>query len=284
MSYKQNQTLPNAKTLSKDSQFTMLNPLWLCISYSDLSSSERLLLLTLHSFVDDNGICFPSYPTILKFSGLSMNTVLKCVKSLVAKGWIAYRQGNGSTHKSNTYALNVDRFMNFVPPEMRIKKEEEAFVPTFTVDPNLDVIQKDKPKKVAQKKPVTIKSEAVVIKPQSVKPLNDSMVVVDECFTGPDESYLEYTDQCSNLGDTYKALPIRQFCDSDYRYSTIETKKHKCLITNGCWMVSKAAFLEVKSLGQESFKSLCCIDVDYQRELDKKEYFKGKKKKGNGKA
>lgn len=104
------------------SQFDIMHPLYDAIADSDLTAPQAHLLLTLFKFVDGNGVCFPSYNTLQKYTKMSRHTLCKHIKSLSDLGWINYQTGDKSRGQSNTYELNLERIgfttkANVVPIE-----------------------------------------------------------------------------------------------------------------------------------------------------------------------
>ena len=57
-----------------------------------LTGNERALMFVLLSHMDGNGTCFPGYDLLMAETGLARATVSKCIKALVAQGWIGYGQ------------------------------------------------------------------------------------------------------------------------------------------------------------------------------------------------
>lgn len=99
-----------------------MHPLYDAIAESDLTAPQAHLLLTLFKFVDGNGVCFPSYNTLQKYTKMSRHTLCKHIKSLSNLGWITYVPGDKSKGQSNTYELNLERLgfttqTNVVPIE-----------------------------------------------------------------------------------------------------------------------------------------------------------------------
>lgn len=104
------------------SQFDIMHPLYDSIAESDLTAPQAHLLLTLFKFVDGNGVCFPSYNTLQKYTKMSRHTLCKHIKSLSDLGWISYEPGDKAKGQSNTYELNLERLgfttqTNVVPIE-----------------------------------------------------------------------------------------------------------------------------------------------------------------------
>lgn len=97
----------------KRSQFDIMHPLYDSIADSNLTAPQAHLLLTLFKFVDGDGVCFPSYNTLQRYTKMSRHTLCKHIKTLSELGWISYVTGDKSKGQSNTYSLNLER-MGFV--------------------------------------------------------------------------------------------------------------------------------------------------------------------------
>lgn len=93
----------------KRSQFDIMHPLYDAIADSNLTAPQAHLLLTLFKFVDGNGVCYPSYNTLQRYTKMSRHTLCKHIKSLNDSGWISYETGDKSKGQSNTYELNLQR-------------------------------------------------------------------------------------------------------------------------------------------------------------------------------
>ena len=66
--------------------------------------SAKLLLITLASYTDVDGVCFPSITTLSQVTGLNRATIIRGINTLVAEGHIV-RLGN--EHKSTTYGFTL---------------------------------------------------------------------------------------------------------------------------------------------------------------------------------
>ena len=74
-----------------------------------LSSTEKLILITLCRFADDNGEnCFPSRETIVQSTGLSLRTVKDRIPCLEEKGWFTTKQEVG---QGRYFFLNVEKIL-----------------------------------------------------------------------------------------------------------------------------------------------------------------------------
>lgn len=93
----------------KRSQYDIMHPLYDSIAESDLTAPQAHLLLTLFKFMDGEGVCYPSYNTLQRYTKMSRHTLCKHIKSLSDLGWMEYKQGDKSQGQSNTYKLNLSR-------------------------------------------------------------------------------------------------------------------------------------------------------------------------------
>lgn len=93
----------------KRSQFDIMHPLYDAIADSDLTAPQAHLLLTLFKFIDGDGVCYPSYNTLQRYTKMSRHTLCKHIKSLSNTGWIDYERGDISRSKSNVYHINLSR-------------------------------------------------------------------------------------------------------------------------------------------------------------------------------
>ncbi|MDK9790706.1 helix-turn-helix domain-containing protein [Vibrio sp. D431a] len=92
-------------------QFDLLKPLHEALHDSDLTHTQRLILMTLHYWMDGEGRCYPSYKTIAKRASLHRSTVVRNMLIIIDKGWLAYDKGDSATARPNTYFLNLE-FLN----------------------------------------------------------------------------------------------------------------------------------------------------------------------------
>ena len=91
-------------------QFDLMRPIFDAfrkIETKELSSTQRMLLIGLYSFMDGDGYCYPSYKAIGEITGLSKNAISTNLKKLVDAGWITYKQGG--VDSSNQYQLNLEK-------------------------------------------------------------------------------------------------------------------------------------------------------------------------------
>lgn len=77
---------------------------------ADMTPSERLVLVTLSSFANKEGECFPSLSTIATRSGLSRKTVQRAIPSLEEKGLLSvtrYFDKEKNMYSVNRYKIGV---------------------------------------------------------------------------------------------------------------------------------------------------------------------------------
>lgn len=119
-------------------QYNLMHPLFDALADSELSAPQRHLMLVLFKFSDGNGVCFPSYSTLLHYTSFSRPTLCKHIKSLQDAGWISYEQGSSFSHKANKYKINLaklgmldeDRNMTFSGIETT---HSRSHIPSHTV-------------------------------------------------------------------------------------------------------------------------------------------------------
>lgn len=70
---------------------------------SDLAPLERLVLVAILDHADEQGVAWPGYGRLSKWTGVHRRTVIRLVASLAAKGWLVV--GSGSRAGSNRYHL-----------------------------------------------------------------------------------------------------------------------------------------------------------------------------------
>lgn len=77
------------------------------MSGQGLDKSAYLILIGLANFAgNETGACYPSIPTLAKWSGKSQTAVREAIDELIAKGRIVVERGGG--RKSNRYTINFD--------------------------------------------------------------------------------------------------------------------------------------------------------------------------------
>ncbi len=67
--------------------------------------SQKLIMLCLADHADDNGRCWPSISRISRLTRVSKRQVSRSLKSLVGKGELAYKPGDGRGHSSEYVIL-----------------------------------------------------------------------------------------------------------------------------------------------------------------------------------
>ena len=69
---------------------------------ADSKGSELLLLLALADSANDQGVCWPSLPTLAKKTRMSRRYVIGLINSLVEKGWVKRIDTSGEKYKNST--------------------------------------------------------------------------------------------------------------------------------------------------------------------------------------
>lgn len=90
-------------------QYDIMHPLFNALEGSNLTSTQRLLLIAIFRHIDGDGMSFPSYSKLQSFTGMSDRTISRNIKELVREGWITYEQGDKTKSLSNTYHINLKR-------------------------------------------------------------------------------------------------------------------------------------------------------------------------------
>jgi hypothetical protein len=80
-----------------------------------LSPAEKLVLVTLADYSNDDGEAWPSIPTLQRFTGISRSQLFRIVKRLERLTYLRRRSGRGLTH-SNRYALDLQALTENVAP------------------------------------------------------------------------------------------------------------------------------------------------------------------------
>ena len=98
------------------------------------NGTNKLVLLSLSNYADDNNTCFPSFKTLVKITELSRSTIIRSLKDLELKGFISiqerYQDVNDSKRQtSNLYTLmvgyqnNTPQYQNETPPSISKKPQ-----------------------------------------------------------------------------------------------------------------------------------------------------------------
>jgi|TARA_R110000765_G_scaffold245790_1_gene347935 hypothetical protein len=98
------------------------------------NGTNKLVLLSLSNYADDNNTCFPSFKTLVKITELSRSTIIRSLKDLELKGFISiqerYQDINDSKRQtSNLYTLmvgyqnNTPQYQNETPPSISKKPQ-----------------------------------------------------------------------------------------------------------------------------------------------------------------
>jgi hypothetical protein len=90
----------------------MIKPIGFILD-SNLPPTEKLLMVSLAEFADENGLCWPSKETLSRRAQVSKRTVDKYIKLLAADGWISVSENRG--RRSNSYNLNLGKIYNPQP-------------------------------------------------------------------------------------------------------------------------------------------------------------------------
>ena len=64
-----------------------------------LKANTKILLLVLMTYENKEGFAYPSQPRLIEETGLSKNTLLKCLNELEEKGYIKRVKENGVNNK-----------------------------------------------------------------------------------------------------------------------------------------------------------------------------------------
>lgn len=101
----------------------------------DLNGTERHTIMSLLSFANKLGECFPSYQTIADAIDKSRSTVIRVIKSLVRKGYVSKKKrkrkdDNGDTsnlYKVNLYKIGIKtEIQNDTPPVPNCNSKEQS--------------------------------------------------------------------------------------------------------------------------------------------------------------
>jgi len=127
----------------------------------DLPSTPKFILVALADTADDHGICWPSVPTVAAKCNVSIRTVQRIMRMLVARRKMVseprYR-GNGSC-SSNRYKLLLDGGDKLTPPSpdsgVRLPRQGCQEPPDTGVTPRTTSrTQKEPPPQKIQAKPI----------------------------------------------------------------------------------------------------------------------------------
>ncbi|MEZ9302127.1 helix-turn-helix domain-containing protein [Vibrio breoganii] len=78
-----------------------------------ISSTEKLVLLCLHDRVDAQGQCYPSQELLAEDTGLSKRSIVRALKTLVEKGYVAVkREASHGMYPSNKYHVDIDKILD----------------------------------------------------------------------------------------------------------------------------------------------------------------------------
>tara|TARA_R110001592_G_scaffold53106_1_gene162935 strand:+ start:680 stop:1315 length:636 start_codon:yes stop_codon:yes gene_type:complete len=96
------------------------------------NGTNKLVLLSLSNYADDNNTCFPSFKTLVNITELSRSTIIRSLKQLELNGFICIKErfadyNNSKRQTSNLYTLNIGyqiatpQFHNDTPPSSEMK-------------------------------------------------------------------------------------------------------------------------------------------------------------------
>ena len=77
----------------------------------DLNMSERMLVISLCSYANNEGVCWPSHKELVRVTGGSLSTIKRLLKSLSEKGYISIRQRRSEAGDLTTclYQINIQK-------------------------------------------------------------------------------------------------------------------------------------------------------------------------------
>lgn len=77
----------------------------------DLNMSERMLMIAVCSYANNDGFCWPSHKELSRVSGGSVSTVKRLLKSLELKGYISIQQRRDTAGDLTTclYKINIKK-------------------------------------------------------------------------------------------------------------------------------------------------------------------------------
>jgi len=84
------------------------------------NGTNKLVLIALANYADDNNSCFPSYKTLTTITELSQRTIARSLKQLEDKSFISIKQrfseyDQSARQTSNFYQLNINIQFNATP-------------------------------------------------------------------------------------------------------------------------------------------------------------------------
>tara|TARA_R100001377_G_scaffold2465_1_gene1636 strand:+ start:772 stop:1407 length:636 start_codon:yes stop_codon:yes gene_type:complete len=98
------------------------------------NGTNKLVLLSLSNYADDNNTCFPSFKTLVKITELSRSTIIRSLKDLENKGFINIKErfadiNLSKRQTSNLYTLHIGyqidttQYQNETPPSISTKPQ-----------------------------------------------------------------------------------------------------------------------------------------------------------------
>ncbi|MCL0001509.1 helix-turn-helix domain-containing protein, partial [Providencia rettgeri] len=83
---------------------------WDGCASAGLKITSVAIMARLADFSNDDGVCWPSVPTIARQIGAGESTVRTAIKNLEKAGWLSSeKRRKGNRNASNIYQLNVDK-------------------------------------------------------------------------------------------------------------------------------------------------------------------------------
>ena len=109
---------------------------------NDLTAIERMVMISLCSYADDSGQCWPSHNEIARTAGTSVASVKRSLAKLVDRKYIKiFNRGDETGRKTtNIYQINIEKSVpvkrsdKVVPLRKAQTTEEKLFDRTWDVD------------------------------------------------------------------------------------------------------------------------------------------------------
>lgn len=109
---------------------------------NDLNATERMVMISLCSYADNTGRCWPSHNEIARTSGASVASVKRCLSKLSKLGYIEVsNRGDGKGRiTTNMYQINIEKSVpvqrtdKVVPMRGHQTTEEKLFDRTWDID------------------------------------------------------------------------------------------------------------------------------------------------------
>ena len=87
------------------------------VTVEDISPINKLVLILLSNYADENSKCFPSYDKIAKLANCSRRTAVRSINTLNKLGLVSIerRKLSNNDNQSNIYTINRNYpFLNFI--------------------------------------------------------------------------------------------------------------------------------------------------------------------------